>query len=421
MALKQHEREYDLVVFGATGYTGQYVAERITNQLPTNLIWAVAGRSKEKLESLVADLKALNPDRIAPEIEIVDLNDEDFTALAKKTFILITTVGPYHLHGEIAFKACAQSGTHYLDVTGEPPWVALMIKKYEEAAKKSGAMMFPQIGLDSAPADVMTWNLAKTIRDELDAKTKDVTVSMHELNAGASGGTLTTALTVMDSYSIKELMASLAPFALSPVPQPYQPRQSVIGMLTGLYNVPGLGLQCTAPNERMDGSIVERSWGLLSVTPSRKNEAYGPKFSFREHMKAKNWLTGMAFHLTAFFVKIFVFGIPPMRRLVQRFVHQPGQGPDKEESRMKNSIEYRGVGNPDIGKETGKRAYCRAHFKGGIYDFTGLIISQAALILLEEDVELEGGIYTPSFLAKNGFIERMDKAGFKWETSVVDV
>ena len=109
------------------------------------------------------------------------MNGEDLGALARKTFILITTTGPYGSYGEHAFKACAENGTHYLDVTGEVPFVARMIKRYEDAAKSSGAMMFPQMGLESAPPDLMAWSLARLNRAELGAKTREVTVSVHRL------------------------------------------------------------------------------------------------------------------------------------------------------------------------------------------------------------------------------------------------
>lgn len=101
-------------------------------------------------------------------------------ALAKKTILLITTVGPYARYGEHAFKACAENGTHYLDVTGEIPWVAQMIKKYEKTAKDSGAIMIPQIGVESAPADLMTWKLVDMIRKKFSAPTAEVVVSVHE-------------------------------------------------------------------------------------------------------------------------------------------------------------------------------------------------------------------------------------------------
>lgn len=102
------------------------------------------------------------------------------SALAKKTKVLISTVGPYALYGEHAFKACAENGTHYLDVTGEVAYVYDMIKKYEKAAKASGAMMFPQIGLESAPPDLVTWSLVTMIREKFSAPTGEVILSVHE-------------------------------------------------------------------------------------------------------------------------------------------------------------------------------------------------------------------------------------------------
>jgi short subunit dehydrogenase-like uncharacterized protein len=141
----------------------------------------VAGRSQAKLEDVVAECKKLNPDRLQPGIEICSLTNSDLAALAKKTFILLTTVGPYSKLGEHAFKACAENGTHYLDVTGEVPFVAKMLKKYESTAKQTGALMFPQIGIESAPPDLMTWSLASLIRSEYSSPTRDVVVSIHNL------------------------------------------------------------------------------------------------------------------------------------------------------------------------------------------------------------------------------------------------
>jgi short subunit dehydrogenase-like uncharacterized protein len=118
---------------------------------------------------------------VQPGIEICGLTDSDLTGLAKKTFILITTVGPYGKLGEPAFKACAENGTHYLDVTGEVPFVAKMLKKHESTAQASGALMFPQIGIESAPPDLVTWSLASFIRTSFSSPIRDVTVSIHNL------------------------------------------------------------------------------------------------------------------------------------------------------------------------------------------------------------------------------------------------
>lgn len=108
-------------------------------------------------------------------------NFEQVSALANKTFVLITTVGPYSARGEHAVKACAEAGTHYFDVTGESPWTYRMIKKYEKTAKESGAILIPQIGLESAPADLCTWALATTLRKQMNVKTRDVTISIHNI------------------------------------------------------------------------------------------------------------------------------------------------------------------------------------------------------------------------------------------------
>lgn len=109
------------------------------------------------------------------------LNDEDLDSLAKKTRLLISGVGPFCLYGEFAFKACANNGTHYLDVTGEAPFVADMIKKYEVTAKASGSIMIAQIGIESALADVAAWTLVDMIRTRFSSPTADVVLAIEDM------------------------------------------------------------------------------------------------------------------------------------------------------------------------------------------------------------------------------------------------
>lgn len=108
-------------------------------------------------------------------------NDEDLTTLAKKTVVLINCVGPYSVHGEATYKACANNGTHYLDVTGEVVFVADMIKKYEATAKASGSIMISQIGLESALADLATWSIVQMIRARFSSPTADVVFAVEDL------------------------------------------------------------------------------------------------------------------------------------------------------------------------------------------------------------------------------------------------
>ncbi|KAL2164231.1 hypothetical protein VTH06DRAFT_3447 [Thermothelomyces fergusii] len=331
MPIKQHGRQYDLVVFGATGYTGKYAAQYITTHLPTDLKWAVAGRSQSKLEEVVAECKRLNPDRVQPAVEVCSLTDEDLAGLAKKTFVLATTVGPYGKLGEHAFKACAEHGTHYIDVTGEVPFVARMIKKYEETARRTGALMFPQIGIESAPPDLLTWSLASFIRNEFGSPTADVTVS--------------------------------------------------------------------------------RTWGLLAATPSRRAQAYGGRFSFREYLRPRNWLTGVAVHYGLVLLGLVML-TPWLRRLARRFVTPPGQGPDPDVA-SHDEIEYRGIARRDGG--AGERAIGRAEFRGSAYYLTGILLAEAASTLLEEDVDLPGGVYTAACLGQP-LIDRLARGGLRFET-----
>ncbi|KAF3010182.1 hypothetical protein E8E14_009172 [Neopestalotiopsis sp. 37M] len=419
MPTKQHGRQYDVVVFGATGYTGLMTAEHIAARFPTDIKWAVAGRSAEKLQKVAAECETINADRIQPKIEICSLNDDDLLALAKKTFVLITTVGPYAQYGEHAFKACAEAGTHYIDCTGEAPWTLKMIKKYESQAKDTGAIIIPQGGFESAPSDVLAWELCRTIRSQLSAPTADVVVELHELNSAPSGGTLATALGIFDCFSAREFADAIKPYALSPVPHPRgTPSPSVFSRLTGLYQVPNLGLLSTSITAVTNAPIVQRTWGVFQQEPSRKDEFYGPNFSYQELMKARNFATGMAMHYGAMVAGALLMFVPPLRALVRRFVFQPGEGPSREDS-AKEYVELRGIAHPDL-PNSRKQAFVKARYRGSMYYLTATLIAQAAATLLQEDVGLTGGVYTPASLGQ-GYIDRLDENGFEIEFKLLDL
>ncbi|KAL2271433.1 hypothetical protein VTJ83DRAFT_804 [Remersonia thermophila] len=429
MSPKQHNRQYDLVVYGATGYTGRYTARYVTTHLPTNLRWAVAGRSQAKLEAVAAECAKLHPDRLPPAVEVVGrpegpsarAEEDELAGLARKTFILITTVGPYGRLGEPAFRACAENGTHYLDVTGEVPFVARMLRRYEAAAAASGALMFPQIGIESAPPDLVAFALASAVRARYAASpTADVVVSLHQLKGGPSGGTIASALGLLENFSLSEVRAAYAPYALSPVPaptrRPPRPEASLLSRLTGLVTVPHLGLLTTSPAGATDAAYVQRSWGLLSSLPSRREtQAYGPNFSFREYMRPPRgggWLSGFATHLFLMVLGL-VMATPVLRSLAKRWVGmQPGQGPEAETAE-KDELEYRAVATRDGGN--GEKVLCRAGYKGSAYYFTGILAAEAAATILQEDLDLPGGVYTAACLGQP-YIDRLERAGFRIET-----
>jgi len=406
-------RQYDLVVFGATGYTGKLTAEHITTNLPTDLKWALAGRSASKLEAVAAECKSLNPDRSQPAIEVCQLNDTDLDALAKKTKVLIATVGPYGMYGEHAFKACAENGTHYLDVTGEIPFVRDMIRKYETTAKKNGCIMIPQIGIESAPADLVTWTLVDMIRKRLSAPTGEVIVSVHDLNSAPSGGTLNTVLSLMDTWSLKDIAAAHAPGGISPIPVPKaQPYKSIVTKIFGFRSVSDLGILTSSLGGTADRPIVYRSWALLGG-----DKTYGPNFHFSEYMKARNYLGAIAIHF-GLMIGSMLLAIPLFRTIARKYVYKPGEGPTREQYKN-DRVEYRGIGIPDVQTPNPPRAFCRAKYEGSLYAYTGLSLAEAAISILRDEHDLSGGIYTPACLGQK-FIDRLDGAGFKFERKFYD-
>lgn len=149
------ERSYDFVLFGATGYTGGLTAEYLARHAPRGARWALAGRNRDKLDAVRAGLARINPACAALELLVVDAGDSAGLArVAAQSKVVVSTVGPYALHGEPLVRACADAGTHYCDLTGEPEFVDAMWLKYQAAAERSGAKLVHCCGFDSIPHDL---------------------------------------------------------------------------------------------------------------------------------------------------------------------------------------------------------------------------------------------------------------------------
>ncbi|KZF21533.1 hypothetical protein L228DRAFT_283684 [Xylona heveae TC161] len=415
MEIASQDRVYELVLFGATGYTGQKCAEHITTHLPSNLKWAIAGRSASKLEALASRLSTLNPDRVQPDIQVTELKREDLDSLARKTKLVINTVGPYHIYGTPVVEACAINGTHYLDVTGESVWVLEIVQKYHEKAKASGAIIIPEIGIESAPADLLTWSLATVIREHASASLKELIYSLHSISGSLSGGTLSTILNLADRYSVTELHEATKPWALSPVPgHPSSHAPSLTERILGVRYVPDLGVLTTSPQGTADRVIVHRSWGLMGG-----GSFYGPKFYFSGYMRTRNTITGAIIRI-AFALGFFCLLFPPIRWLLKRLVYEPGQGDSRDVS-ARDHIEYRAMGIADQADPNPQRAIARMRYDGGNYHVSGIFLAQAAITILREDTlakKLGGGILTPATLGQ-AFIDNLKKAGVTFETRVL--
>ncbi|KAG0257287.1 hypothetical protein BGZ95_005285 [Linnemannia exigua] len=150
-------REFDLIIYGATGYTGLKTCQYLARTYTEGVRWAIAGRSVLKLEEVREKLVAINPFLSSVPIIKADASDlESLEAMAAQTKVLIITVGPFMKYGEPVVAACIKQGTHYVDSTGESPFVNNIIHKYHQEALDKGVILVPQCGFDSVPSDIGT-------------------------------------------------------------------------------------------------------------------------------------------------------------------------------------------------------------------------------------------------------------------------
>jgi short subunit dehydrogenase-like uncharacterized protein len=310
-----------------------------------------------------------------------------------------------------------------------------MIKKYHDKARANGTILIPQCGTESAPSDIITWAMGQHMRAELGAGLGETIVEIHSLNFEPSGGTLETILGIIESFSPGRLAEEQRPFALSPVDNPTfrNPQDSWWYVLSGVRWVPHLGYLINCLTETFNLPIVYRTWGLLQEEKSRSGEAYGPNFSYREMLRAGNPVWGALANFNSAATS-YLLQYSAVRGIVRKVLNKPGEGPDREVDRTFKT-EFRAVSTPDPAREDGKQVWARATFSGGSYTrrwkvfpvlvlvltmrtVTAATLSQAVMTILDDELRLEGGIYTPALLGEN-YLDRLQSAGFKVEVKVV--
>ena len=410
------DRVYDIVLLGATGYTGRLTAEYIQEHADTSLKWAIAGRNSAKLSNLAGELKHLNPDRPLPEIEVVEQTRAALEPLARKAHIVLTTIGPYAKYGTPVVEACAAAGTHYIDVTGETPWVYDVARKHGAAFKAAGKFMISQCGIDSVPSDLLVYLLVSHIRATLGCGVRDVINSIQEVAGGVSGGTSASALGLLEAYSTSQLAESMKPYALSPAPPPADlPGEALLTKVLGVKHDPVLGVLADSPQAVPNVSMVNCSWGLFGG-----GKWYGERFRYSEFMRVSNSLVAVAVHgaMAALFLGLF---IPPVRWLLKYFVPQPGDGPAKE-GFASHKLIYKAVARADC--EPQRTAVANFGYNGSFYYLTGILAVEAALTILKSEdktpaKKMGGGFVSPATLGDE-YVERLKKAGITLNVGMLD-
>ena len=360
-------REFDIIVYGATGFTGPLVAEYLIAAGASR--WAMAGRSLTKLQE-VRDLISAPTD-----IPLITANSDDpasLRALCERTTVVLTTVGPYQLYGSDLVAACAESGTAYVDLCGEPAWMREMIDKHHARAQATGARIVFSCGFDSIPFDLGVLTLQEAAKECFGRPCPRVKGRVRVMKGGFSGGTAAS------------LKATLAAAARNP---------SIIALLTNPFALtPGF----TGPSQPM-GMLPEYDHAIEAWTAPFIMAPINTK-----NVHRTNFLLGEAFGADFVYDEMMVAGLGEMGKAAAEAIAKmnplagdkgpkPGEGPSKEE---RDSGHYDILFVGDMGGGQRIDAVVTGDKDPG-YGSTSKMIAEAALCLVEDVPDAKGGIWTP--------------------------
>jgi short subunit dehydrogenase-like uncharacterized protein len=400
-AADRDSRSYDVVLFGATGFTGGLVADYLAAHAPAGLRWALAGRSKAKLETVRERLVAADPSLADLPLLVVDAADEaGLRDVAARTKVIATTVGPYLQHGAPLVAACAAAGTDYVDLTGEPEFVDKMYVAHHATAERSGARIVHACGFDSIPHDLGAYFTIKTLAAAAGGEITDPVRMRGVVRAGASfsGGTFHSAMT---AFSRAKQMRDALQARRRIEPRPEGRRSRAVAGKPGRDRELGYWL---VPLPTIDPFVVARSGAALP--------AYGPDFGYSHYAGTKTlaYAAGGAAGAGALAVAAQV---PPVRNLLLKRVPQ-GSGPS--EGRREKSwftVDFVASTQP----ATGEHVTVRTRVSGGDpgYTETAKMLAEAAMCLALDDLPAVAGQVTTATAMGDALLARLQSAGISFE------
>ncbi|MFJ6934949.1 saccharopine dehydrogenase family protein [Streptomyces sp. NPDC101132] len=382
-------RAYDVVLFGATGFVGALTAEYLAAHAPADCRWAIAGRDRARLERLRERLAALRPECAQLPLVVADAGDPAaLRELAASTRVLATTVGPYVWYGEGLVAACAEAGTDYCDLTGEPEFVDRMFVEHDARARETGARIVHACGFDSVPHDLGAYFTVRQLPEGV-----PLTVDGYvRSNALFSGGTLASALTAM-GRGPETLRAArerrlheprlLGRRARAPLGAPRLSRE------TGTWAL---------PLPTLDPRIVARSAAAL--------DRYGPDFRYR-HYASVAWLPVALGGTAALGATVALAQVPAARRwLMNRW--EPGRGPDAERrARSWFTVRF-------VGEGGGRRVFTEVSGGDPGYGETAKMLAESALCLAYDELPARSGQLTTAVAMGDALTARLTAAGIRF-------
>ena len=403
------DRTFDIVVWGATGFTGALVAEYLLAQygLGGDLCWAIAGRSQEKLDSVKAELGADAADLATLVADSFD--EESLAAMTASTKVVITTVGPYAQYGSPLVAACVANGTHYCDLAGEAQWIRRMIDTHHDAAVASGARIVNCCGFDSVPMDIGVWFLQDEARQRYGSYCDAITMLVKATKGGPSGGTIASMLNIIKEARADRSVARVLvdPYALNPPGD----REGPDGRDQQGVRYDDVAETWTAPfvMAGINTKVVRRSHALQGYP-------YGRDFRYREAVMmgkgASSWAKAstMTAALGGFVV---ASGFEFSRGLLEKHVlPKPGEGPSQSQ-RENGFYDLRQFGQLPDG------SVIKSRIKGDRdpgYGSTSKMLAEAGVSLAVDDLESAGGVLTPAAAMGGALLGRLrENAGLTFE------
>lgn len=405
--MESSDRDFDVIVWGATGFTGRLVAEylALTYGVGRQLRWAIAGRSADKLASIASMARESQAEEL-PQL-LADINDPDsIDQLVQKTRVICTTVGPYALYGSVMVEACVKHGTHCCDLTGETPWMRKMIDQHQTAAESSGAKIVHTCGFDSIPSDIGVYFLQQCMREKYLAQAAEIKYRVVSSAGGVSGGTVASMMNMMDEAKTdKSIFETLQdPYALNPLNQPRGPDgNDQMGTVydhdfrqwTGPFMMAGINTR-----------VVRRSNALL-------NYSYGREFRYSEAILTGS---GPGGYMRALLVALgtglmgLLAALGPTRALLKKMLPAPGEGPS-EQARNTGHFNIELLGKHALDESKNIRISVTGDKDPG-YGATSKMLAESAVCLAMDSLTEGGGFLTPASAMGDQLVKRLQqKAG----------
>jgi short subunit dehydrogenase-like uncharacterized protein len=386
------ERQYDLALSGATGFTGGLTARYLAANGPDGLRWALVGRNRGKLEAVRSFLEPSLGQRVsAPDLLVADAADAPALAkVAEAANVVISTVGPYALYGEPLVAACAAAGTDYVDLTGEPEFVDRIWLGYHHKARESGARLVHCCGFDSIPHDLGAYFTVKQLPEDV-----PLTVQGYvRTGAEFSGGTFSSAIngfararqTVSAARRRRQLEQRPAGRKIHSAP-PRARRDSDLG-------------GWVVPLPTIDGAVVRRSAAAL--------ERYGPDFSYGHNAVAKH-LSSVAVTAGGVGAALVLAQLPPTRKLLLKAFPAPGEGPN-EEVRAKSWFKI-----TFVGEGGGQRVVTEVSGGDPGYGETSKMLAESGLCLAFDELPETAGQVTTATAMGDALQSRLQAAGIGFQ------